>query len=94
MAYNVSKYDGASTLIHRATVPNKRISSYPRDPNSPMWVICTDFRAPCRYYLYTWIPRVIVEGLGKHIIVLYATFRGGYLDRSLQELRVFTVYRL
>ena len=30
---------------------------FPKDPNSPMWVMLTDFRAQCRYYLYTWIPR-------------------------------------
>ena len=29
-----------------------------RDPNNPMQVIFTDFRAQCRQYLYTWIPRV------------------------------------
>ena len=28
------------------------------DPNNPMQAIFTDFRAQCRQYLYTWIPRV------------------------------------
>ena len=36
-------------------------STFPRDPNSPMWVIFVDFRAQCRYYLYTCIPRDFVE---------------------------------
>ena len=29
-------------------------------PDSPMQVIFRDFRAQCRYYLYTWIPRVVL----------------------------------
>ena len=32
----------------------------PRDPNSPTWVIFADFRAQCRYHLYTWIPRELL----------------------------------
>ena len=28
-----------------------------RDPNSPMQIFA-DFKAQCRYYLYTWILRV------------------------------------
>ena len=29
----------------------------PGGPDSPLYVIFTDFRAQCRYCLYTWIPR-------------------------------------
>ena len=35
--------------------------SAPRDPNSPMQVVFADFEARCRHYLYTWIPRVLVQ---------------------------------
>ena len=40
-------------MIARSTLTPK-----PRDPNSPMLVIITDFRAQCSYYLCTWIPRL------------------------------------
>ena len=41
----------------------------PRDPNGPMEVIFTDFRAQCRYYLYTWIPmvRVLLPGPQEYV---------------------------
>ena len=38
----------------------------PRDPGSPMNVTFIDYRAQCRYYLYSWIPteRFLCLGLG------------------------------
>ena len=49
---------GVEGLGFRVWVLGFRLQGFPRDPNSPMQVRFTDFKAQCRYYLYTWIPRV------------------------------------
>ena len=45
-------------LCQRGNRAASPVPVFPRDPDSPMEVIFTDFGAQCRYYLYTWIPRV------------------------------------
>ena len=46
-----------------APAHSQSFCTYPRDPSSPMLVLFTDFRAQCRHYLYTWIPRGTLCGL-------------------------------
>ena len=47
------------------------------DPNSPMLVLFTDFRAQCRYYLYTGISRVIETLVGNIMILCHLRVPSG-----------------
>ena len=40
-----------------------RARLFSKNPYSPMKVAFTDFRAQCRYYLYTWIPWAVGFGV-------------------------------
>ena len=71
------------------TVAKMGFRAYPRDPQSPVQVIFTNFRAQCTHYFYTWIPRVRVEGVrvakpkSAHCMV-DSRVGSGYLGKRLQ----------